>query len=132
LKGIYVITILINKTIETRIGALGKLIFPAGVFAYVGSAQNNLELRTARHISKKKNLFWHVDYLLNNEAAKVTDIYYLAGRKTQECQIANLVESNGAKPIIGFGCSDCHCKSHLFSAQSFQFLGEVMQLLNLV
>jgi Uri superfamily endonuclease len=131
LKGIYVLIIQINKTIRTNVGALGELTFPAGLYAYVGSAQNNLELRVKRHLRKEKRLFWHIDYLLNNEVAKVIGVYYRQGGKEEECQVASLLAQNG-KSITGFGCSDCRCRSHLFRAESFEFLGEHMQPLNLV
>ncbi len=131
MRGIYVLIIQINQTIRTNIGALGELTFPAGLYAYVGSAQNNLELRVKRHQRKEKRLFWHIDYLLDNEAAKIIDLFYKQSEKTEECRIANLLEANG-EPITGFGCSDCRCNSHLFRIQNFQFLGEHMQSLNLV
>ncbi len=131
MKGTYVLIIQINKTIRPKIGALGEVTFPAGLYAYVGSAQNNLELRVKRHKRKEKRLFWHIDYLLNNEAAKVIGVYYRQGGKEEECQVASLLAQNG-KSITGFGCSDCRCRSHLFRAESFEFLGEHMQPLNLV
>jgi Uri superfamily endonuclease len=130
LKGIYVLIVKINKTISVNIGALGLLVFPEGLYAYVGSAQNNLELRVKRHQSKDKPLFWHIDYLLNNAAAEVIDVYFTQGDKAKECKIARLLEEN-AEPIAGFGCSDCHCESHLFHAENFGFLGKCMQPLTM-
>lgn len=126
MKGIYVLIIRTNKTVQATIGALGELTFPAGLYAYVGSAQNNLELRVKRHMSKEKRLFWHIDYLLNNEAAEVIGVYYAEEGKAEECRFARLLEKN-AEPIAGFGCSDCRCRSHLFSAQNFSFLQSYMQ-----
>jgi len=126
LKGIYVLVIQINKAIQTKIGALGELSFTEGLYAYVGSAQNNLELRVARHRRKEKRLFWHIDYLLNSGAAKITAVYYKPGCKTEECEIASLLEAN-AQPITAFGCSDCSCSSHLFHAQNFDFLRRCVQ-----
>jgi Uri superfamily endonuclease len=126
LKGVYVLIIRINQAIQLKIGALGELAFAEGLYAYVGSAQNNLELRVARHRRKEKRLFWHIDYLLNNEAAEVMTVYYKPGRKTEECKIASLLEAN-AQPIAGFGCSDCNCNSHLFWAKNFGFLQGYMQ-----
>jgi len=130
LKGIYVLIVEINKTISVNIGALGLLTFPSGLYAYVGSAQNNLELRVKRHQSREKRLFWHIDYLLNNEAAKVKDVYFAKGIKAKECKIASLLEKN-AEPIAGFGCSDCHCESHLFHAENFSFLEKYMDRIRL-
>ena len=126
LKGIYVLIIKVSKPLHSKIGALGKLTFPTGLYAYVGSAQNNLELRVKRHFWKEKRLFWHIDYLLNNEETKIINVYYKDGDKVVECQIASLLEANG-KAIIGFGCSDCNCNSHLFQAKSFKFLIRYLQ-----
>jgi Uri superfamily endonuclease len=131
LKGTYVLIIQINKRTRCKIGALGELTFPAGLYAYVGSAQNNIALRVARHLRKEKRLFWHIDYLLNNEAAKIINVYYKPGCKTEECHIANLLAQNST-PITGFGCSDCRCTSHLFQAGSFEFLRKYLKPLNLV
>jgi Uri superfamily endonuclease len=122
LKGIYVLIIRVDKSIQTRIGALGDLTFNGGLYAYVGSAQNNLERRVLRHQRKEKRLFWHIDYLLNNPAAKIIDALYKPSGKSEECKIASLLAQNGCTPIIGFGCSDCQCSSHLFQALSFDFL----------
>ena len=125
MKGIYVLIVKISKPISVNIGALGLLVFPDGLYAYVGSAQNNLELRVKRHLSKEKRLFWHIDYLLNDESAKVIGIYYTHGDKAEECKIAHLLKEN-VEPIAGFGCSDCHCESHLFHAENFNALGKCM------
>ena len=130
MKGVYVLIIQIKMPIRTDVGALGELKFPQGMYAYVGSAQNNLELRVKRHERKDKPLFWHIDYLLNHEAAKVMAVYYKPGCKTEECKIASLLEAN-AQPITGFGCSDCPCSSHLFHAQNFDFLRRHMRRLTI-
>lgn len=130
MKGIYALIIKVNKTISVTIGALGLQAFPEGLYSYVGSAQNNLELRVKRHQSSEKRLFWHIDFLLNNEAAKVIGVYYAQGNKPKECEIARLLKEN-AEPIAGFGCSDCNCESHLFHAENFGFLGKCMQSLTM-
>jgi Uri superfamily endonuclease len=130
LKGIYILIIEIDKNVSIKIGALGKLTFSEGLYAYVGSAQNNLELRVKRHRGKKKRLFWHIDYLLKNPAAKTVNVLYKESDKTEECKIASLLQQN-AEPIPGFGSSDCRCKSHLFKSSQFNFLQKYMQPLNL-
>ena len=130
LKGIYVLIIQIEQAFSCGIGALGELTFPEGVYAYVGSAQNNLELRVKRHQRKEKRLFWHIDYLLINKGAKVTAVYYASAKKEEECGISRIIEASGALPIKGFGCSDCSCKSHLFRAQNFEFLEDIMDPFN--
>lgn len=127
MKGIYLLIISLKYSTCIRMGALGDLTFHAGLYAYVGSGQNSIELRVARHQRKEKPLFWHIDYLLSNEAAKIIGVYYTDAQKRGECQIATLILENGGEPIAGFGCSDCKCLSHFFSVQGFQFLEQHMQ-----
>jgi len=78
---------------------------------YVGSALNGLEQRIQRHLRENKKTHWHIDYLLKH--ATVTDVFYKEDNVREECIIAKKFE--GTLPsILGFGCSDCKCKSHLF------------------
>ncbi len=119
----------VDRFLCEKVGALGEKTFEPGLYAYVGSAQNNLELRVARHKRKSKRLFWHIDYLLKNPEVKVIDVLYELDGKAEECRIANLLAQNGCKPVNGFGCSDCRCRSHLFHAQDFKFLLEHMKRL---
>lgn len=128
MKGIYVLIISVSRTAKVNIGALGKLTFPAGIYAYIGSAQNNLEQRVARHQRKNKRLFWHIDYLLNNPASKIVNVLYKKSGKAEECKIAELL-SKTAEPIPEFGSSDCSCKSHLFYGEEFNFLQKEMHQL---
>ena len=82
MKGVDVLLVEVSKDLKIRIGALGKMKLEKGSYAYVGSAQNNLEKRIERHLMKNKKKFWHIDYLLANEFAKVIKaVYKKAGRK---------------------------------------------------
>ena len=111
MRGSYTIIMELPKNTEIQIGKLGRIGFPAGYYIYVGSALNNLEKRVERHLSTNKKLHWHIDYLL--QVASVRKIMYKEGEKREECIIAKKL-SKKFLPIIGFGCSDCNCKSHLF------------------
>ncbi|MEM3442393.1 MAG: GIY-YIG nuclease family protein [Candidatus Bathyarchaeia archaeon] len=124
-KGIYVLIISLCKNIEIEVGALGNINFKRGLYAYVGSAQNNLEKRLNRHLNKFKKKFWHIDYFLADEHAKIVKVFYKSAEKPWECHIAKIVCDRGI-PIKGFGSSDCHCKSHLFKIEDYQFLREFM------
>jgi len=75
LKGVYVLIIQVDAAIDVNVGAMGRLTFKKGLYAYVGSAQNNLEQRVKRHLRKEKRKFWHVDYLLGNDATKVVEVF---------------------------------------------------------
>jgi len=129
LRGVYVLIIQVGENISVDVGALGKLTFKKGLYAYVGSAQNNLEQRVKRHLRKKKHKFWHVDYLLDNDATKVVKVFYKEADKTEECTIAKIIGERG-EPLDDFGSSDCHCKSHLFRVKEYWFLQEFMRVLN--
>lgn len=113
MKGIYVLLIEVEKNINIRIGNLRRINFRKGFYAYIGSAQNNLEKRIERHLKKEKKKFWHIDYLLSSSFAKVNIVFYKETDKEEECKIAKML-SKIAKQIKGFGSSDCNCESHLF------------------
>ncbi len=125
-KGIYVLVIQLGKNAEIAVGKLGTLYFPKGLYAYVGSAQTALEKRIERHRRREKRLFWHIDYLLQNPNAKIVKIFYKTGGKAEECRIATAIGTKG-EVVHGFGSSDCHCKSHLFHVQDYDFIHEFMQ-----
>ena len=115
MKGIYILVILIRKSISIRVGALGKIEFKKGKYAYIGSAQNGIESRVARHLRHEKKKFWHIDYLLDNKNVSVEEVWYKEAPKDEECKVAGMLAGKDAYPTIpGFGCSDCKCVSHLF------------------
>lgn len=113
MKGIYVLVVSVDRDIYVKVGALGEFFFEKGVYAYVGSAQNSLEKRVDRHLTEDKQKFWHIDYLLDNEAAKVVDVFWKEASKSEECKVAGKLGERGV-PTMNFGCSDCSCVSHLF------------------
>lgn len=57
MKGIYILLISITRDISVSVGALGNKDFHKGLYAYVGSAQNNLEKRVERHLRRSKESF---------------------------------------------------------------------------
>ncbi|MEM2938944.1 MAG: GIY-YIG nuclease family protein [Candidatus Bathyarchaeia archaeon] len=126
MKGVYILLILVDGDIAINIGSLGKIFFEGGFYAYVGSAQNSLEKRVARHFKKGKKKFWHIDYLLENERGRIIEVFYREADKGEECRIANKIgEAN--QPIKGFGSSDCRCKSHLFKLNTRDLLTKILK-----
>ncbi len=113
IKGVYLLIIRIENDTEIVIGSLGKILFRKGVYAYVGSGQNNLLKRIERHYSSSKKKHWHIDYSLMHDYSRIVGFYYKKAGKEEECRSAGILEEyfNGFK---GFGCSDCKCFSHLF------------------
>jgi len=123
MKGIYVLMISVAKGISISVGALGGKDFHAGLYVYVGSAQNNLEERVKRHLRRRKRKYWHIDYLLSNRHARVVRVFYKKAGRLEECRVAERL-CEVATPINGFGSSDCACKGHLFRIETHDYLNE--------
>ena len=106
----YQLFIIVTKEIELKVGKLGKFIFPIGSYVYTGSAKKNIDKRIERHLSKKKNLHWHIDYLINSDAVQIINI-----KKSQMTECSLNKKTKGRIIIDGFGSSDCNlcCGSHL-------------------
>ena len=130
MKGIYCLMIDVNKDTMAGVGALGEIKFRKGKYAYIGSAQNGIEKRVKRHLSKNKKVRWHIDYLLSDKHTKVEKVFYRLADKKEECKTARSFHGFG-KPIKGFGCSDCRCNSHLFRIKSSRMIeGRKWKILN--
>jgi len=114
LKGVYILFLRILDDVKLRVGGLGEIELEKGLYAYVGSAQNNLEKRLARHRSKAKRLRWHIDYLTASDKVIVESAYAYELPKEYECRMAELLARISQKAVRGFGSSDCRCPGHLF------------------
>jgi len=108
----YVLWVVLDKDIKIYVGSLEKLTFRRGIYLYIGSAKRGLKARIERHLSRKKNIFWHIDYLLSSNQAKIKNIWI--NGKLKECQIARRIQRKGYDFMNKFGSSDCNCPSHLF------------------
>ena len=124
MKGIYCLIITVKKDSRIEIGASGTKYFAKGSYVYVGSAQNNIEKRAARHSSKNKRMRWHIDYLLAHPEVTLEKVLYKNTGKDQECTTARLLSECG-EPVKRFGSSDCGCVSHLFRVQSLKNIREI-------
>ena len=115
LKGIYTLLIKLDKSQTITIGKMGKVSFSVGYYAYVGSAMNGLEARIVRHLKKDKVFHWHIDYLLRE--SRVVEVFYGVTGKNKECMVSSLLAQK-LESVPHFGCSDCHCHSHLFCCRN--------------
>jgi len=113
MRGVYVLLIYVSGDVHVKVGALGRLLFRKGFYAYVGSAQNGLENRLMRHFQGARHKFWHIDYLIGSKAAFLVGAFYKVAGKDEECKSAREFGKIGFH-VKGFGCSDCGCESHLF------------------
>lgn len=111
MHGVYVLTVWLPRSVKKRVGGLGEVFFEKGLYAYVGSAQSNLDRRIDRHLSRNKKFHWHIDYFLDSDFISIPGVFVKEAGKTEECLTAARI---GGVPVPGFGCSDCKCDSHLF------------------
>jgi Uri superfamily endonuclease len=98
------------------IGKLGRFAIPQGFYVYVGSAcgPGGLKARIAHHKKISQRPHWHMDYL--RPVLHLKEIWYTCDAIRHEHQWAKTLGglALASTPIIGFGASDCSCKSHLF------------------
>jgi len=112
-KGSYILLIGLPEEQTITIGSLGDLFFPAGYYAYVGSAMGGVKSRLSRRLQENRRPHWHIDYLL--QKASIMDVFVCETKDRAECTIARAL-SQRLDSITGLGSSDCKCQSHLFFA----------------
>jgi Uri superfamily endonuclease len=126
MKGTYILLINLRKNLNNvRIGKLGKLNFKKGFYCYVGSAVGkniNLEKRLMRHLSGRKKLRWHIDYLLSKPGVGVEGIVILQSKEKIECLVSRFIENYAESVVKNFGSTDCGCDSHLYYFEDKKFL----------
>jgi Uri superfamily endonuclease len=114
-KGGYVLVLALRRPIALPIGRLGAFHFPAGTYAYTGSAlgSGGLAARLAHHRRLNPSPHWHVDYLRPH--TRLREIWSAASDERLECAWAStLLGLPGAQVIAPrFGASDCRCATHL-------------------
>ena len=110
-RGSYVLLIALAYDRAFRAGSLPERCYPAGFYAYTGSALGGIRGRVGHHLKRDKKLHWHIDYLL--EWADVVGVGIRESALREECTIARRLAAR-FDSVAGFGCSDCSCRSHLF------------------
>jgi Uri superfamily endonuclease len=104
----------LSRPVRIRAGRLGRLTLAAGTYLYCGSARRNLPARVARHLRRRKQRRWHIDYLLGHPAAEVIQVAAWGDRG--ECDLVRQALGAGGRAVApGFGSSDCRggCPAHL-------------------
>ncbi|MFB6080682.1 MAG: DUF123 domain-containing protein [Haloferacaceae archaeon] len=117
--GTYTLVVDLPAPATIEVGALGARAFPAGAYAYTGSALGSGGFaRVDRHrrvaTGDHDVRHWHVDYLTGHPDASLVAVHAEAGAD-RECEVARALP---AGPVDGFGASDCDCRSHLAHADS--------------
>lgn len=115
-RGSYIIILHVPGEMRISVGGLGPTFFRPGYYIYVGSALRGLTQRMARHERKRKNLFWHIDYL--REQAAFHKGLAIRTPLDLECQIASRVREISEWLVPGFGSSDCGCATHLYAMET--------------
>jgi Uri superfamily endonuclease len=118
--GTYALVLHLSGASEIEVGKLGKSIFPAGYYIYVGSAlgPGGLAGRLRRHsrstTSPGWQAKWHIDYL--RHYTKTTGVWVVQQSTRREHDWAGIVQELPGAMITmpGFGSSDCGCLAHLF------------------
>lgn len=128
--GTYTLLVQLDETADLTVGALGEREFPAGWYAYTGSAFGaggfaRVDRHRAVAAGERDTRHWHVDSLLGHTAASI-DLVSCSGRLDVECAVAARIERTAAEPVPGFGASDCACQSHLVHASRRDALVEAV------
>jgi len=110
--GDYMIILQLKASQTITVGSLGPVDFAEGYYVYVGSAKRNLEQRVAHHRAIRKKMHWHMDYL--RKEADFAGAIFVRTREDLEHDLAKALASISDWSIPEFGCTDCHCKTHLF------------------
>jgi endonuclease-3 len=115
--GTYTLVLERSRSGPIAVGALGERQFPAGWYAYTGSALgaggfSRIDRHRAVDRGENDTRHWHVDYLLGDEATRIETVWTTAA--DVECAVARgVLDVAGVAGIDDFGCSDCDCRSHL-------------------
>jgi endonuclease-3 len=125
-KGTYTLVMRLQEGRKLKIGALGDIYFDEGFYAYTGSALGAGGFsRVARHkevsAGKNRTKQWHIDYLL-----PYVEIVETVTSPRLECSVAAGIDRELSR-IAGFGCSDCHCPSHLHYTRDLGIMLKVVR-----
>jgi len=120
-KGVYTLIPFLLKETLLKVGKLGTHKFPKGYYTYTGSAlgvgSSSLKHRISRHLKKRKQKFWHIDFLLDHKNSHLVGLVAAETDRRVECKINRYIQikENAKIPVPYFGASDCkkNCGSHL-------------------
>jgi len=97
------------------VGRLGRIAFPAGDYAYVGSAfgPGGITARVSHHLAASTRPRWHLDYL--RPRLTPLAVWFTTDARSHEHAWADALSGirGAGLPCPGFGSSDCACQSHL-------------------
>jgi Uri superfamily endonuclease len=113
--GTYALFLVCASVCRIQVGRLGRLRTKPGYYAYIGSAfgPGGIYARIAHHIRSANRCHWHIDYL--RQITQPVSCWYTHDPIRREHEWAGLVAAlpQAEIPLVGFGSSDCRCRSHL-------------------
>jgi Uri superfamily endonuclease len=114
--GTYALILSCTSNARIQIGRLGTMQLQRGYYVYLGSAlgPGGLRARIAHHQKLSTQPHWHIDYLRAH--TQIHGIWFSNDARRREHQWASVMWTmRGVKvPLLGFGASDCDCRSHLY------------------
>ena len=114
-SGPYVLLLELETLSRLAVGKWGVIAFPAGWYAYAGSAigPGGLAARLRHHLGFATRPHWHMDYL--RPRGRITEIWYGQGSPHDEHRWAAVLQAMAGTPTVApkFGSSDCRCTTHL-------------------
>ncbi|WP_049922906.1 GIY-YIG nuclease family protein [Halopiger djelfimassiliensis] len=125
MSGTYVLVLDVARSTTIEVGALGDRAFPAGAYAYVGSAFGPGGFaRVDRHrelaCGERDVRHWHIDYVLGHSATSLESVVTFPDAD-RECELAGRLPG---EPVAEFGASDCDCPAHLLAVPAAETVVE--------
>jgi Uri superfamily endonuclease len=113
--GTYALFFMLEEGFSVKVGSLGLLRFPRGVYVYAGSAASGLGPRLMRHARPVKRVHWHIDSLTSRPECQVAGAVTFGPDGPGECDIVEAVVSIPWAEMgpPRFGASDHGCGGHL-------------------
>ncbi|HET6491036.1 MAG TPA: DNA/RNA nuclease SfsA [Syntrophales bacterium] len=111
-RGSYLLLLEIARSRSVDVGSLGKILFRKGYYVYTGSARLNLTKRIERHLRRRKQFHWHIDYL--RDRAESCRALPVRSSSDLEHDMAIALGKLADWTVPRFGSSDCKCTTHLF------------------
>ncbi|MGA1792491.1 MAG: GIY-YIG nuclease family protein [Thermoplasmatota archaeon] len=111
----YILLLEFTEVVKVNVGSLRNIELKKGWYGYCGSAKAGLWGRVRRHLSAPLKKRWHIDHITPYSTSR--QVFWRGYEEGGECAAASGL-SKRFEGVIGFGCSDCRCRSHLF------YLGE--------
>jgi len=130
--GTYCLILKLEEATRIRIGGMGRIAFPRGWYAYVGSAfgPGGLKARLGQHSRPASRLHWHIDYF--RYLAELEGAFFTLSQTPCEHLWATsaMAVSGATIPAKEFGASDCRCRAHLIHFKYRSSIGSLQQVLN--